>query len=853
MKRFFYQSALLLESHKEGKEWDVVLIQAGLSLNNKFYPAEVLKRSIKLFENAKAFAFEFQGKAFNHLPDLAKRFLPEGCIKNLVGWYDNPRYGTFKDEDGKTQEGILARLHISENASWLRDLLKDAWEYGKKSLLGFSIDGDGKVSESQFDGRKVFRVDDIRCIDSVDIVTHPAAGGQLVRLLASISSDEEKEMDFLKKLYEAVKRLKESAVNGMDPEKISVEQEISLIKTLVESDSFLPKEFKEQDASLSSAVIDRLIEMITEGKNKEAVTMLKSMRDKMNANGYGTPVKAAAAPAPAPAAAPASVPANTKEAQKLMDEMSKKKDEMDKEITEARKMRCEAMLEKALAESNLFEPVKAKVRKQYAGKVFEQSELTESIKAETEVLAKLSESGHVKGLGGNKIEVIADEVDKLQAHLDLLIDPAADIPAKLKESVGTKSAFRSIKAAYIAFNPDDSDITFCRKRSNLRLTENITTGDFSYALGTSMNKRMGKEFAKIPFIFEPIVEKIPLDNFKQQEVIRWGGFSTLPTVAERGTYTDLMEPSDEKATYTPGKKGGVVYVTRETIKNDDMGFIRKIPTKINSIAMRTLQRFISGLLVDNGTYIPGNTAVFTAAYGNYTTNAFSHDHLIDGRKAMKQRRERGTIQSSGTATSATSTTLCDTANTAIVDDAFNAYYIRIVYGTGAGQSRLISDTATSGSTITVSTAWTTNPTSSSKYEISKAANDDEKIGLLAKHIIYGDSIESNVNSEIDSEYNPEDAASNQINENWKKYSRIYNPFLDGTSAYYWFLAADKADCDIIQIGFIDGKETPELLLQDDPKVGNNFSADEITYKIRHEFGGNVTGNEGLYGSFATNV
>jgi hypothetical protein len=643
----------------------------------------------------------------------------------------------------------------------------------------------------------------------------------------------------------------------MDPEKISSEQEISLIKVLVESDNFLPKEFKEQDASLSSAVIDRLIEMIQEGKNKEAITMLKSMRDKMNANGYGAPVQAAAKPAaaaaPAPAAAPASASAATTEAHKLMDEMSKKKEEMDKEILVARKMRCDAMLVKALAESNLFEPVKEKIRKQYAGKVFEQAELAECIKSETDVLAKLSESGNVHGLGGSKLEVIADEMDKKQAHLDLLIDPAAEIPAKLKESVGTKSAFKSIKAAYIAFNPDDPDITFQRKRRNLRLTENITTGDFSYALGTSMNKRMGKDFAKIPFIFDPIVEKIPLDNFKQMEVIRWGGFSTLPTVAERGTYADLMEPSDEKATYTPGKKGGVIYVTRETIKNDDMGFIRKIPSKVTSISIRTLQRFISGLLVDNGTYVPGNTAVFTAAYGNYVTAAFSHDHLLDGRKAMKLRREKGTIATSGSVTSATSTTVCATGDATILDDVYNDYYVRIVYGPGAGQTRLISDTATSGSTITISTAWTTNPTSSSKYEVSKVKNDDEKIGLIAKHIIYGDAIESNVNSEIDSEYNPEDAASNQVNENWKKYNRIYNPFLDGTSAYYWFLAADKADCDIIQIGFIDGKETPELLLQDDPKVGNNFSADEITYKVRYEFGGNVVGNEGLYGAFATNV
>ena len=839
MKKFFYQTAVLLESKdKEGKEWDVVLIQAGLSLNNKFYPADVLKKAVGLFESAKAFAFEFAGKMYNHLPELARQALPEGCIKNLVGWYDNPRFATFKDADGKTQEGILARLHISENAKWLQELLRDAWDHGKKSLLGFSIDGDGRIAEVSKDGKKIYMVEDINRIDSVDIVTHPAAGGQLIRLLASISFEEGKQMEFLKKLYAMAKKIKESLVENIDSESVTPEQEFSLIKSIVESEDFKAKE----EAEFTSAMIDRLIEMITDGKNKESIAVLKALRTKMNET------KAAPAPAPKPAD---SKDGKTAEAQKLMDEMSAKKIEMDKIIEDSKKQTCAAMITEALAASNLFEPVKDKVRKQFAGKIFEKAELEETIKAETDVLAKLSESGNVKGLGGAKVEV--DELDKLQAHLDLMIDPAAEIPAKLKESVGEKSAFKSIKAAYLAFNPHDPNISFARKRSSLRLMENITTGDFSYALGTSINKRMGKEFKTIPFIFDPIVNKVSVDNFKLQEIIRWGGYSTLPTVAERGSYTDLMEPTDERATYTPGKKGGIVYVTRETIKNDDMRFIAKIPGKVTKAGIRTLQRGVSALLTANGTYVPGGTAIFTAAYGNYTVDNLSYDHLVARRAAMKLRRERGTVRTSGTATSATSTTICDTANATILDDVYNTYYIRIVYGTGAGQTRLISDTATAGSTITVSTAWTTNPSTDSKYEVSMVTNDDEKIGLIPKFLIYGDSLESKVNSLLGSEKNPEDAASNEVSDTFKKYTPIYDPFLDGTSQYYWFLAASKADCDIVEVGFVDGEDVPMLLLQDQATVGNVFSADEITYKVRYEYGLVVAGNEGLDGNFGTGV
>lgn len=57
-----------------------------------------------------------------------------------------------------------------------------------------------------------------------------------------------------------------------------------------------------------------------------------------------------------------------------------------------------------------------------------------------------------------------------------------------------------------------------------------------------------------------------------------------------------------------------------------------------------------------------------------------------------------------------------------------------------------------------------------------------------------------------------------------------------TEADDWFLIADPADIPTIEVGFLDGKEQPELFVQDDPKVGAAFSADKVTWKIRHIYG-----------------
>jgi hypothetical protein len=39
---------------------------------------------------------------------------------------------------------------------------------------------------------------------------------------------------------------------------------------------------------------------------------------------------------------------------------------------------------------------------------------------------------------------------------------------------------------------------------------------------------------------------------------------------------------------------------------------------------------------------------------------------------------------------------------------------------------------------------------------------------------------------------------------------------------------------------MDGREEPELFVQDNPTVGSLFTNDKITWKIRHIYGGNVT-------------
>jgi len=57
-----------------------------------------------------------------------------------------------------------------------------------------------------------------------------------------------------------------------------------------------------------------------------------------------------------------------------------------------------------------------------------------------------------------------------------------------------------------------------------------------------------------------------------------------------------------------------------------------------------------------------------------------------------------------------------------------------------------------------------------------------------------------------------------------------------TDANDWYLVADPADIPTFEVGFFQGQEDPALFVQDAPEAGSMFTADKITYKIRHIWG-----------------
>jgi hypothetical protein len=70
-----------------------------------------------------------------------------------------------------------------------------------------------------------------------------------------------------------------------------------------------------------------------------------------------------------------------------------------------------------------------------------------------------------------------------------------------------------------------------------------------------------------------------------------------------------------------------------------------------------------------------------------------------------------------------------------------------------------------------------------------------------------------------------------------------------TDATDWFACAGVDQVDQIELGFLDGREEPEIFVADMPTGGSLFAADKIDYKIRHVYGGAVVDFRGFYGGY----
>ncbi len=313
--------------------------------------------------------------------------------------------------------------------------------------------------------------------------------------------------------------------------------------------------------------------------------------------------------------------------------------------------RSQLHLERRLLESVLPQAVTQPIRERYTGRVFEIADLERDLTASQQMMAALASQGIIRDHGYERPEIGSQitEAEKIQVAFDLMFE---DSQIKmLSDTERTRfadvKAFSSIREAYARATGDPSvsgagtanlgQIRVSEHAPVGRITEaDTTTASFSYLLGTSMNKRLLKDYQAWPAEWIRFCTVVPIKDFKQQTRVRLGAFGSLSTVAEDTAYSTISL-SDTAATYVPTKRGNLVTVSRETIVNDDLFAIKQIPTKLAVAAAYTLAEFVYAFLSSNPNIYDGS-ALFTsgAPHSNLASNALSSAAMQTGVTAMRE-------------------------------------------------------------------------------------------------------------------------------------------------------------------------------------------------------------------------
>jgi len=334
--------------------------------------------------------------------------------------------------------------------------------------------------------------------------------------------------------------------------------------------------------------------------------------------------------------------AHITEAERILAQVQRERDAMRLE-------RCALTLDRRLLESVLPAAAQANIRERFAGRIFETSELDKEISSMQTMLAGMASAGMIRGHGYEKplVGQMITEAEKVAAAFDRMFDLDIDTA-----KYGNIRGFTSIREAYARVT-GDSSVGALSDRSTLgaiRVSENApfpgaweriseadtTTASFSYLLGTSMNKRLLKDYQAWPAEWQKFCVISPIKDFKQQTRVRFGAFGSLSTVAEDTAYTSITL-QDTAATYVPTKRGNLVTISRETIINDDLQAIKQIPTKLAVAAAYTLAEFVYAFLSGNPTIFDGS-ALFTsgAPHSNLGSANLSSAAMQAGVTAMRE-------------------------------------------------------------------------------------------------------------------------------------------------------------------------------------------------------------------------
>lgn len=518
---------------------------------------------------------------------------------------------------------------------------------------------------------------------------------------------------------------------------------------------------------------------------------------------------------------------------------------------------CARVLQTRLRESKLPKQTQALIAHDFAGREFDENVLIQHIDRHRTHVVQLAESMHRElggmsranaGYGEVSIAHGRNAFDSVAAEIDRAFGYKPELDKSLTESqrdLYKALPFRPSIKRPMGIWHGDQEYNFDGRVGEGALLREAASTDAGLAalLQNSMTKSVMQKFMLLPASYREVAEIVPAANFLEHQVIVTGGLGIMPRVLESKTgvsYLTLGFPSTFQTTYTVGTYGGLIPVTRQAIINDNLQEIQEAPKRAAESAMMTLNMMVFGTLI--GYYGTGSSGAINTAtsydgtvyyhdnHFNKTASALSYQSLIDMQNRLFEQRTFG-----NTTTLAADIAIGD--NTFTVTNGVNDF----AAGVKAGDviqidAERVKVASVSSNTVTIVGTFAAVHTSGSNtklvFQLSTPIAFDKRLLIVPTqlaHVAYqllASTLEPGTTTNSASALNP------AYVEGSLRLLQLHSMFLQDDINNYYMVAGKP-----IRWAFLGGRETPEIMLQDNPLVGNVFSGDLISWKARHEHGG----------------
>lgn len=307
-------------------------------------------------------------------------------------------------------------------------------------------------------------------------------------------------------------------------------------------------------------------------------------------------------------------------------------------LADAQRIQSRNRIETKLTDSRLPEPAKKLARQHLESSLTAEANLTDAvidaeIASVRDAFAALQSVGRVRAVSG----IVMDSTDKMA----LAMEAALGVKESMNKGV---PAFRGMMEAYKTVT-GDWNLDKLRGGSpfigQALTSEAVLTGDFPNILLNSMTKRLLQDYAELAIDgLDMLYTKATISDYKLQDRVREGYFGELPIVGESNTYQEVSYPTDELVTYQLQKRGGLLTITEETIRNDDLGAISRFPARLARAGRWTLKNYITGFFVSNPNYTADSVAWFAAGHNNLGASPLSQASLVADEIAVMTQTEK---------------------------------------------------------------------------------------------------------------------------------------------------------------------------------------------------------------------